>query len=333
MSSERRLTRRFVSRTPSLPRMTTITDRIERELGIPGLAARLAEELEPTDLQSLLLDVYRRVVRRRPAAAFLADYTGNRFVRPSSIPPARYVEWERVALSVLPTGFEAIELSPVCPLGASAFMAGLEQDRVVTTIRNTEVVSDSTNILALEAAVRRRALKANDARSSQPVHLAASHRLLRGQRYPDPRWSQHFRVFSLCSGGRDRGGLRFELETLELQIGFYLSAIREFVGPAITLDVSLTALDSSPALTVALEQLCGRLHERFGADARIDASRSVGREYYVTACFWVHGIVESGDKAQLVDGGCVDWTRRLLNDAKERLVISGVGTDRVCTMC
>ena len=53
--------------------MTTITDRIERELGLPGLAALLAERLEPTDMQSLLLDVYRRLVRRRPTATLLAD--------------------------------------------------------------------------------------------------------------------------------------------------------------------------------------------------------------------------------------------------------------------
>ena len=37
--------------------MNKIVDRIERELGVPGLAALLAEKLPPTDLQSLLLEV------------------------------------------------------------------------------------------------------------------------------------------------------------------------------------------------------------------------------------------------------------------------------------
>jgi hypothetical protein len=37
-----------------------IIARIEREIGIPGLVAALAERLTPTDLQSVLLEVYRQ---------------------------------------------------------------------------------------------------------------------------------------------------------------------------------------------------------------------------------------------------------------------------------
>ena len=312
--------------------MSAITDRIERELGIPGLASLLAERLEPSDIQSLLLEVYRRLVRRRSTASLLADYSRNRFVEPSPISPGEYVEWDRHALSLLPRAVEAIELSPLCPLGASAAMAGLEQDRVISTIRNTEVLSDSTNVLALEAAVRRRALKQRTARSGEPVHLAASHRLVRGQRYADPRLAQHFKVFSLCSAGRDGGGFRFEMEALELQIGFYLAAIREFLNSSTTLEVALTLLDSGTTLTGAAEELLGRLRERFGLEAVIDPTRTAGRGYYRTACFWIHGSRGDGEKSQLCDGGCVDWTQRLLSDAKERLVISGVGSDRVCTL-
>jgi hypothetical protein len=311
--------------------MTTITDRIERELGVRGLTSLLAERLEPSDMQSLLLAVYRRLVRRRSTASLLADYTRNRFVVPSSISPVEYLEWDRHAFSLLPRGVEAIELSPVCPLGVSAAMAGLEQDRVISTIRNTEVLSDSTNVLALETAVRRRTIKQHSARSDESVHLATSHRLVRGQRYADSRLSPHFRVFSLCSGGRDRGNFRFEIQATELHLGFYLEAIRAFVGPSVTLSVSLTLLDSGARLTTAAEELLGRLRERFGVEAVIDPTRTAGREYYRTVCFGILGSGE-GEKSHLCDGGCVDWTQRLLGDAKERLVISGVGSDRVCTM-
>lgn len=339
--TSRRLPRRekvpqftFAANAPSANRhgMTTITDRIERELGIPGLATLLAERLEPSDMQSLLLEVYRRLVRRRSTPSLLVDYSRNRFVEPSPISPGEYVEWDRHALSLLPRGVEAIELSPVCPLGVSAAMAGLEQDRVISTIRNTEVLSDSTNVLALEAAVRRRALKRGAARSGEPVHLAASHRLVRGQRYADPRFAQHFKVFSLCSAGRDGGGFRFEVDALEMHISFYVTAIRDFLGPSVTLDVSLTLLDAGATLTATAEALLGKLRERLGVEALIDPARTVGRGYYRTACFWIHGSAGEGEKSQLCDGGCVDWTQRLLSDAKERIVISGVGTDRVCTM-
>ena len=50
-----------------------------------------------------------------------------------------------------------VELSPVSPLGTINVLSGVHQNRVVATDRNTEVVADSTNSLALEAALRRRA--------------------------------------------------------------------------------------------------------------------------------------------------------------------------------
>lgn len=309
--------------------MTTITDRIERELEIPGLASTLAERLDPSDLQSLLLDVYRRLVARRATPTLLGEYDSNRFVHPSTIRPAEYLEWDRLALSLLPAEFEAIELSPVCPLGASSAMAGLGQDWALSTIRNTEVVSDSTNVLSLEAARRRRELKRADARSSAAVHLAASHRLLRTRLYSDPRLSSHFRVFSLCSAGRDVGNFQFQAEALSSQVKFYLSAIRAHVGESVPLRLSITPLDSARLLNTAVERLLDRVRTTFpGVSAVVDAERTAGRGYYRTFCFWII----AGEDIQLVDGGCVDWTQRLLSDGKERLVISGIGSDRLCTI-
>ncbi len=313
--------------------MTTITDRIERELGIPGLASTLADRLEPSDLQSLLLDVYRRLVARRPTPSLLGEYESNRFVHPSTIRPAEYLEWDRLALSLLPSEFEAVELAPVCPLGASSAMAGLGQDWVLSTIRNTEVVSDSTNVLSLETARRRRELKRADPRSAATVHLAASHRLLRTRLYSDPRLSSHFRVFSLCSGGRDRGNCQFEAEALGLHVKFYLSAIRAYIGESIPLRLSITPLDSAQVLGDAVERLLDRVRSAFtGVTAIVDNERTAGRGYYRTFCFWIVAASEAGEDIQLVDGGCVDWTQRLLSDGKERLFVSGIGTDRVCAL-
>jgi hypothetical protein len=311
--------------------MTSITDRIERELGIPGIATLLAERLEPSDLQSLLLDVYRQLAKRRSLSSMLADHTTNRFVRPSAFSPVELLEWDRVAFSTLPAEFDAVELSPVCPLGASAVMGGLAQDRAVSTIRNTEVVADSTNVLALEAATRRRALKHAEPRSATAVHLAASHRLLRAQHYTDPKLSSHFRVFSLCSAVRDRGGFEAEADVIGVHIGFYLRAMGSFLGSVVRLRVLLTVLDSSPMLADASELLLERLRgEHPGLSAQLEPTRTAGREYYRTLCFWIFGDTDSGEVMHLADGGCVDWTQRLLSDAKERLVISGVGSDRVC---
>ena len=155
-------------------------ERIEREAGVPGLVSILAERLEPTDRQSLLLEVYRQSSSQRRPSAVLSDYETNRFVRPSALSPMRLHEWEQVAFSVLPPEFKAIELSPVCPLGTNSVVASVDQNWAVSTARNTEVVSDSTNVLALECALRRRQLLRVNPRSTDSVHLAASHRLSPG---------------------------------------------------------------------------------------------------------------------------------------------------------
>jgi hypothetical protein len=57
-----------------------------------------------------------------------------------------------------------------------------DQNRVLSALRGTEVVSDPTNVLALECAVR---LQANP---KVPAHFATSHRVLRAQPVPNIRY-------------------------------------------------------------------------------------------------------------------------------------------------
>jgi len=208
--------------------MSSIVDRIEREAGVPGLASILAEKLDPTDLQSLLLEVYRMRAARRSPADVLLDHGRNRFVAPSPVTPARALEWELALLAELPPDFEAVTLSPVCPLGTSSVVAGVSQNWAVATSRNTEVVSDSSNVLALECALRRRKLLPEDGKSVAPVHLAASHRLLRTERFLRANSYAHFSTFVLCSAGRTRGGLEFELAQLKCHVAFYVRALRRW---------------------------------------------------------------------------------------------------------
>ena len=82
--------------------MNKIIARMEREAGVPGLASILAERLAPTDLQSLLLAVYRLRSSQTSAPELLSDYESDRFVRPSTLPPARLLTWEQSALAALP---------------------------------------------------------------------------------------------------------------------------------------------------------------------------------------------------------------------------------------
>ncbi len=312
--------------------MNKIVERIERELGVPGLLSLLAEKITPTDLQSLLLEVYRlRSSHQRPADV-LTSYEADRFVRSSSVSPRRLLEWDQVAFSALPPEFQLLELSPVCPFGTSSVIASVDQNWAVTTSRNTEVVSDSTNVLALECAVRRRMLLRANPKSVEPVHLAASHRLLRAQRYENPRALSHFAIFTLCSAGRDQGNLRFEFSTLNLHIRFYLKALRSFLGQAVPLHLSVTDFSGTTRYSRLKAELLTPIQSEFvGIDCNIDEQRTSGKGYYLDLCFHIHATNSPGRRLELVDGGIVDWTQRLLSNAKERLVISGIGSERLCS--
>ncbi|MEW5873392.1 MAG: hypothetical protein AB1894_29295 [Chloroflexota bacterium] len=311
--------------------MNKILERIEREAGIPDLASILAERLSPTDLQSLLLEVYRLRSSRIQPSAVLLDYEANRFVQPSAVSPTALLRWDQIAFTHLPEEFQPIALAPVCPLGTNSVIAPIDQNWAVATARNTEVVSDSTNVLALECSIRRRELLRANPKSAEPVHLAASHRLLRAQRYEGALSFAHFSAFTLCSAGRDRGSLQFELAALRLHIRFYLASLRAFLGPDVPLRLSVTNLGPEIRVELIETQLLAAIRPEFtGVACVFDEHRTSGRGYYLDLCFHIHATAANGQQLELVDGGVVNWTQKLLSNAKERLVISGIGSERLC---
>jgi hypothetical protein len=309
-----------------------IIHRIERDTGIPHLADILSDRLSPTDLQSLLLEVYARRARRRDPKLLLEEHVSNRFTRPSASDPVRVLEWDRLAFSLLPKVFLPVELSPVCPLGTASALSPISQDWIVSTTRNTEVVADSTNVLAVECAVRRRDQKNFSAGHAESVHLATSHRLLRGQKISSgPGVRQHFRIFSLCSAGRDPGGLRFETEAMCLHIGFFLAAIKNLLGSKILLRVTVSDFGSEAPRSAVQSGVVDKLQSSHkGVKIGFDQERKQGRGYYGELCFKIFATPSMGGEQELVDGGDVNWTQKLLNNAKERLVISGCGSERLC---
>jgi hypothetical protein len=307
-----------------------IIQRIERRLGIKGLVTLLAEKVSPTDLQSLLLEVYRQRAGRLQPSAVLADYETNRFVRPAAISPVSLLEWERAAFSQLPTEFEPIALSPVTSLGTNSAVALVDQNKALSTIRNVEVVSDSTNVMALECALRRQHLRANP-KSKTPVHLASSHRLLRTQQFDHPLAFPHFNIFALCSAGQDEGHLQFELSALALHIGFYVRAINAFLGSNVEqIRVSLTDFSGQDRQDMLAAQLLSPVQGAFtNVDCLFDPARESGRTYYVDLCFHIHAVNRAGQSIEIADGGVVNWTQRLLSNAKERCVTSGISGERI----
>jgi hypothetical protein len=58
--------------------------------------------------------------------------------------------------------------------------------------------------------------------------------------------------------------------------------------------------------------------------------RTSGRGYYRDICCKIHLDSDAGELMEVADGGSVDWAQKLLSDSKEALVISGIGSERVC---
>jgi len=206
------------------------------------------------------------------------------------------------------------------PLGACSAVATVSQNKIVSTMRSTEMLSDATNVLALECAKRRK----KDRKT--PVLLAASQRVVRAQALPGPNFSAHFRLFSMVAAGRDEGSFRFEARQLVTQLGYYLALFTK-------LGLTKPRVAITPLAGRAFEEaIIAPLAERF-PEARIhlDLDRSGGRGYYEEICFKLFATNKNGEEMEVGDGGSVPWTRKLLSDEKERLIISGLGVERLLT--
>lgn len=304
--------------------MNALLDRIVAASGVPDLVDILAARLSPSDLQSLLLEVSDRRSSARNPADLLADYEKNRFFGAASLTPADAAEWDATLGSSAPD-FAFLTLSPMAPLGTCAAVAPVGQSWSVPTVRTGEVVSDATNVLALEAALRRRETSRRDPKTRDLVHLATTHRVIRPQAYAKPGLLAHFALSAMVSAGRDRGSFGFEAAALETQIGAWLTAYRSYFGAGLRLAISYTLpRPGNPDARLEVLRALARSHN---AELIQDADRAAASGYYAGFCFHLLGGWPDGELRQLADGGVVDWTAKLLGNAKERLLISGCGVE------
>jgi len=283
--------------------------RVWRQVAASPRAA-LDHGLSPADLQTLLLDVSRRQ---------------DRYVRPTAADPRVLWPLEARLWAMLPPEFAGLELSPVAPLGACAALGPVSQDRVISTVRGSEVVSDQTNVLALEAAVRRK----QERRSA--VHLASCHRVLRGQPFDAPGLYQHFRLFALVSSARDQGSGTTEAELLTAHLKFWSDALSELL-PHRRTSVQWTVFGFPPlrerikdTVRPALEPLPGMV------TLEEDPARERARGYYERGAIRID-VAGDGGWQEVGDGGFTSWTAQLLGDAKERTFISCASTERLAAL-
>ena len=287
----------------------------------------LKEKLTPTDLQSLLLEVFRARAGKVTIPKLLWQYENNRFVTPSAVDYRKILELDTLAFSLLPEGYQALELAPVSPLGTCSALAPADQNKVLSTIRNIEVSADSTNSLALEYAAQRRQKK----NSGENLKLAASQRVVRAQKFAEAKGVlAHFRLLSLCSGGLRKAGISAELEAVSEQLQYY-SKLFATVS-------QLAIMAHSPRVDILVydERLVEAVAKYFAdstvAGMRISVRLFEGKQsYYQLLRYNIYATNTLGEEYFLCDGGFTDWTKLLLGNNKQWFLISGVGTERLIT--
>ncbi|MEU8222923.1 hypothetical protein [Kribbella sp. NPDC048915] len=286
--------------------MGDVTDRFWSKLPA-GSRDALVDGLSQSELQSVLLDVLRERAAKVTPARLLQRWQQDRFVRPADVSPRELVRTQQRLWGLLPSSFDGVQLSPVTPLGTCSAVAPINQHQVLSTIRGTEVASDPTNELAIEAAVRRRA-------GQDRVHLAACQRVVRAQRFDGPGMTAHFELFVLVSSARDTGSCRTEAELLTEHLRFWQAVLGAKAELTFTMFAESALRERiedtvQPALDVAFTE---------------DTARTKSATYYAGAALGI-GVGSEG----LGDGGFTTWTADLLGDAKERCLTSCISTERL----
>ena len=294
----------------------------------PTAEAALRDGLSPTDLQTLLLDVARSRAAAVTPARLLRRWRDDRFVRPASGDPRLLAAIEARLWALLPDQFAGVDLSPVAPLGTVSALSSLDQNRMLSTVRGSEAVSDPTNALALEAASRRREQRGRSAPGPRRIDLAAAHRVIRGQRFTGSNEFAHFKLFALVSSARDRGSGQTEAEMIVDHLRFYAAAFA-VIAPDTKAELTVSTFERT-AVDERLDDLLPEL-DRFGpaVAVRRDRERLHGRGYYTSHALRIELTTATGATADLGDGGLTDWTARLLGDAKERCLTSCLSVERL----
>ena len=284
----------------------------------PGAYDALTDGLPPSRLWSLLLEVAEaRAAGRRPAE-LVEQWDRDRFVQPALVDQRSLIDVDRHLLAAA-LAFESIELSPVAPLGVCSIMGHASQNKVLSALRGTEVVSDPTNVMALECARRLRRDPA------AVVRLATSHRCVRAQEIPKrPGLTANFRIFCLVSAGLERQNHAFVVEAIAEQMTIMLDALDRLEQHGFAFPdrrITVLATEENAALG---DRIAATLERPAVARALLE------HPYYNNGLrFQMSARSSDGIEIPLIDGGAFDWVAKLTSNRKAVYVASGLGSQLV----
>jgi len=272
----------------------------------------------PSDRRGELLAGARDEAARRRPADLLARWSTDATVGPSPVDLRTSVAYDALALDAA-EAYEGLLLSPVTPLGSTSVLAPTSQDRTLSTIRATEVVSDPTNVLALECGRRLRV------DPSAHVRLCTTHQVLRMQPTGrEPGRTQHFRLFVMADAGPGLADDGFEVAAVVAQ----LEAYRRILDTA---GLTHAVHWERPAAIVRSDGTSPALADRVVAalraaqpDVEVRTEQLVSDYYHgLRVGYGVH--TRSGDFVEIVDLGLFDWVAQLTGSRRHRFVASAIG--------
>ncbi len=281
----------------------------------PALERLLASS--PSETAPFFLELARRQAARRGPRALLDRFLRDGFVAPSALDQRVLHAFDGLALAAA-DAFEALLLSPVAPLGTCSRLAPTSQDRTLSAARGLEVVSDPTNVLALECARR----LAREPRVD--VRLATVHQVLRAQALPqNTGFSRHFRMLALAEAGPGRAEDGFEVDAIARHVAVHDRLFDASSALGCRVPERRATLFHDARRTLAAERLRARL-ARDLPHVELATERFESR-YYAGLRVLLGGTGTGGAHVPLADTGAFDWVARLTSNARQRFVASGLG--------
>jgi hypothetical protein len=325
-----------------------IAHRIERELGMPGLVDALASKLPASDLRSIMMEVYLARAEGVNAAGICAHAARDPLMAPSTVSARDLMVFDSAAFQAA-SEFVALELSPLCPFSSASTLGGTSQNNVVTTIRNAEALGDPTIALASHRVIR---LQPFDVPGYSPhfrlFGLVTAGRDTGSFRFETVHLVEHVRVYLRLFRILTAGGVALVSPLVEFAdmmaveealaaAGVTRDEIRQAVrahrlggSERFLRERGIAALPDAQRPQLESDVIAPLRDEFPEAQFRMNQQRLEGLGYYRSFTLRISPQAPDGTRYPIVDGGFTDWTARLLGSRKERLLISGIGSEFVC---
>ncbi|HWB26742.1 MAG TPA: hypothetical protein VG738_14765 [Chitinophagaceae bacterium] len=299
--------------------MKNISAIISSKTGNDEILDKLSQ-LPGTELNSILLELFRRRTAQLSPADVLQQFEKNRFVMPSSIDVINFRNLETAWLKeAAAREFDPVMLSPLAPLGTCSSFKTIDQNNVVSALRGTEVMSDATNMLALIIAQQYKTSK-----TRQAIKLVAPQRLVRAQGLAQPGHTAHFGIFCMATGGFNTGGFRFEMKQIQEHLNLHLSLLSSACKKE-GLSIRILLKEKNNVLETAVHTALEKISAEYAVEI---LTQEQPNNYYNLVQFKTF-LRYKGNELNMSDGGFVDWTQQLLSNKKHRLLISGIGLELV----